>query len=210
MRLRSDGNLPGQLRAFDAAGNLTPVRARLFFIQNDQVVGRAASDELGRFQVVGVPPGAYSVVVASSEAFGAFSLRILENGNAQTLPPPKVKSITEPHVKQVSSTQQPVSTAADFLTLDISLIPAANYTAMSQIIREQIPNFPLSGAAAAPAATGLGALGAAGGAGIGGGGGGSIGAALGAAGAGGAAAALGASQNNNNATSQTTSSNGGS
>lgn len=27
MRLRSDGNLPGQLRSFDAAGNLAPVRA---------------------------------------------------------------------------------------------------------------------------------------------------------------------------------------
>src|SRR5262249_32513488 len=116
MRLRSDGNLPGQLRAFDAAGNLTPVRARLFFIQNDQVVGRAASDEMGRFQIVGIPPGAYSIVIASSEAFGALSLRVLENGNAQQLPPPKVKSITEPHVKQIANTQQPVSsTAADFL-----------------------------------------------------------------------------------------------
>src|ERR1700722_3555312 len=62
MRLRSDGNLPGQLRSFDVAGNLTPVRARLFFIQNGQIIGRASADEHGRFQAVGLDGGPYTVV----------------------------------------------------------------------------------------------------------------------------------------------------
>src|SRR5579885_1668710 len=49
MRLRSDGNLPGQLRSFDTAGNMVPVRGRLFFVQNNKVVAKALTDEQGNF-----------------------------------------------------------------------------------------------------------------------------------------------------------------
>jgi hypothetical protein len=198
MRLRSDGNLPGQLRSFDVAGNLTPVRARLFFIQNGQIIGRATADEHGRFQAVGLDGGPYSVVAAGPEGFGAFSLRVLKNDGTPNVTPPKVKSIGKykeaSDVKVVAN--QP---GGDPLMLDISVIGPNDFPLIAQIIRDQVPGLSLPGAApVAPA--GLGG----GGAGVGGGGGGGFGGALGAAAAiGGVGALLGTSRNSNTASSST-------
>jgi hypothetical protein len=200
MRLRSDGNLPGQLRSFDVAGNLTPVRARLFFIQNGQIIGRATADETGRFQAVGLDGGPYSVVAASPDGFGAFSLRVLKNDGTPNVTPPKVKSIGKfkeaSEVKAVAD-QPPLN---DPLLLDISLIPPKDFPLIAQIIRDQVPGIAVPGGALPAALGGLGS----GAAGIGGGGGGGFGSALGAAAAiGGVGGLLGASKSSSTASSST-------
>lgn len=202
MRLRSDGNLPGQLRSFDVAGNLTPVRARLFFIQNGQIIGRATADDHGRFQAVGLDGGPYSVVAAGPEGFGAFSLRVLKNDGTPNVTPPKVKSIGK--FKEVSDVKVAASQpgSMDPLSLDISVIPSSDFPLIAQIIRDQAPGIsvPGGGAPAAPAALG------GGGAGVGGGGGGGFGSALGAAAAiGGVGALLGASRNGTTSTTASSS-----
>jgi hypothetical protein len=182
MRLRSDGNLPGQLRAFDAAGNLAPVRARLFFLQNGKLVGKANADDTGHFQAVGLTQGVYSVVVASPEGFGAFSVKI--DRDNESIPPPKVKSIAK---------VQPLSP----LTLDVSLIPPSDFQLTAQIMQEQMPgvNF---GPPATPFGGGMGGGAGAGGGGGGGGGGAGMAAALG---LGGLGAALLSKQNQSTASS---------
>lgn len=200
MRLRSDGNLPGQLRAFDVGGNLTPVRARLFFIQNGQIIGRATADERGQFQAVGLEGGAYSVVAAGPTGFGAFSLRIIKNNGVPNVTPPKVKSIGK--FKEVSDiklvAEQPGS--IDPLALEISVVSPTDFPLVAQIIRDQVPGLALPGAAAPGGA--LGAAGAA--AAVGGGGGGGLGGILGAGAAlGGIGGLLGASHNNATASDAT-------
>ena len=188
MRLRSDGNLPGQLRAFDVAGNLTPVRARLFFIQNGQIIGRATADENGRFQAVGLEGGAYSVVAAGPDGFGAFSLRVLKNNGVPNVTPPKVKSIGK--YKEVANVRALADEALEPLMLDVSVIPPTDFPLISQIIRDQVPGLSLAGGAAPLGGLGGTALGTA----VGGGGGGGLGGLLGAGAAlGGVGAALGAS-----------------
>ena len=206
MRLRSDGNLPGQLRSFDVAGNLTPVRARLFFIQNGQIIGRATADDNGRFQAVSLDGGPYSVVAASPEGFGAFSLRILKNDGTPHVTPPRVKSIGKfkeaSEVKVIANQPPP----ADPMFLDISVIPPSDFPLIAQIIRDQVPGMAVPGGAAPLAPAGLGG----GGAGVGGGGGGGLGGALGAAAAiGGVGALLGTSRSGTSSTTTTASSSTG-
>jgi len=96
-----DGNLPGRvvraetlvtktlagqtkatLASNKAARPLTPgknvpVRAKIWFFQNGQVVNEIKSDPSGRFQVVGLTPGKYSVVAMGEGAAGAVSVELL-------------------------------------------------------------------------------------------------------------------------------------
>lgn len=197
MRLRSDGNLPGQLRSFDVAGNLTPVRARLFFIQNGQVMGRATADENGRFQAVGLEGGPYSIVAASPSGFGAFSLRVLKGEGNPNVTPPKVKSIGK--YTEVANVKEVAAQSVDPILLDVSVVPPSDFPLVSQIIRDQVPGLSLAGGG--PVGGLPGALGGAAGAVGGGGGGGGFGAGLGAAAAvGGVGALVGASRGNTGTT----------
>lgn len=203
MRLRTDGNLPGQLRAFDSSGNLSPIRARLFFLQNGQIVARAASEDTGHFQVIGLDGGIYSVIVASPEGLGAFAVRVLPRDNSDA-PPPRVKSIGGP---QAVAYRQPVQTPD--LTLDVSVVPPVDFQATSQIIQTQVPGFNAGGGVPA-AGGGVGgggsvAGGGGGGGGVGagaGGGGGGIASALAGVGAIGGVAAAAANNNNQSGNTQ--------
>jgi hypothetical protein len=190
MRLRTDGNLPGQLRAFDSAGNLSPVRARLFFLHNGKLVARAASEETGNFQVIGLDEGIYSVVVAGPEGLGAFAIRVLPK--TENTPPPRVKSIAAENADGTVANPE-ADEPNQGLIMDVSLVPPPDFTLASQIINEQIPGF-----AGAPGLAGAGlpaggALSSAAGAGVGGGGGGLGGALVAAGAAGGIGAAIAAS-----------------
>lgn len=77
LSLGIDGNLPGNLRVFDDAGKLVPARVKLYFLQSGQVVSQATPNDDGDFQVVGLKPGAYSVVAAGPSGFAAQGIRVL-------------------------------------------------------------------------------------------------------------------------------------
>ncbi|HEX4128638.1 MAG TPA: hypothetical protein VHZ24_01260 [Pirellulales bacterium] len=123
MRLRSDGNLPGQLRAFDASGGMVPVRGRLYFVQNGEIVGKGVAEENGYFQAVGLHEGVYSVIASGRDGFGAFSVRVVPEKPAAALPP-KVKSISQP-------------LAAAALPLD-SKLPAGKLPAKERLPLERV------------------------------------------------------------------------
>lgn len=101
VHLAVDGNLPGRVvraetlvaktqsgeakvtLASNKTGKLPtpgknlPVRAKVWFFQDGQVVNEVKSDESGRFQVVGLKPGKYSVVAAGQGAAGAANVELL-------------------------------------------------------------------------------------------------------------------------------------
>lgn len=77
VHLSVDGNLAGRVSFFDTAGIRRPAQARISIIQNRQIISTVRSDEFGRFQVVGLRPGVYSVVVAGPDGYGIYSLRVL-------------------------------------------------------------------------------------------------------------------------------------
>lgn len=101
VHLAVDGNLPGRVVRAEALvkkslageakvtlasnkagkpmtpGKNVPVRAKIWFFQNGQVVNEVKSDPSGRFQVVGLTPGKYSVVAMGEGAAGAVSVELL-------------------------------------------------------------------------------------------------------------------------------------
>jgi hypothetical protein len=90
IRLRIDGNLVGRTFVLDATGRPQPVRARVSLLHGGQVVATTQADEWGRFQIVGIQPGVYSVLAAANDYVAAMSVHILpfdENaaGNALVL-----------------------------------------------------------------------------------------------------------------------------
>ena len=146
MRLRGDGNIPGQLRSYDSSGNLTPVRARLFFVQKGEVIGRAQSDDKGNFQAIGLKEGIYSVIVASPQGFGAIGVNILPFVGEELGTGPKVKSIAGPRASRVSFPVQ------GGVLLSVSLVPAEDFSIMVQLISQYIPNIGLAPSRAQAAA----------------------------------------------------------
>ena len=105
-RLGMDGMLHGQLRGFDASGNLVPATLTpMFFLRGGRVVAQSRSDETGRYQVAGLTPGYYSFVVAGQNRFGATAVTILPAVPAEEMPVPKTKSIG--NIRPVSLAMQP-------------------------------------------------------------------------------------------------------
>jgi len=99
--LRADGNLAGRVCVLDSLGSLRPTRAKVSFVQGGQVIASVRTDELGRFQVVGllaksqeragsfqvpgVHPGVYSVIASGPEGVAAFGVRVVSfDENAPT------------------------------------------------------------------------------------------------------------------------------
>jgi hypothetical protein len=79
-------NLPGDARvsltsaksASPAAPRRNlPLKAKIAFLQGSQVVNEVESDEFGRFQVVGLRPGVYSVVAVGRDSVGTASVELL-------------------------------------------------------------------------------------------------------------------------------------
>jgi hypothetical protein len=75
--LRVDGNLAGRVGVFDTAGIRRPTQARIVFIRNRHTVASTRSDEWGRFQVVGLQAGIYSVIEVGTGGVAIFAERVL-------------------------------------------------------------------------------------------------------------------------------------
>jgi len=68
---------PGQAQVSVASATNTSLRAKISFLQDGQIVNEVMSDESGRFQVVGLQPGVYSVVAVGRSASGIVSVEVL-------------------------------------------------------------------------------------------------------------------------------------
>jgi len=92
VHLAIDRNLPGRVvRAANLALTLAPgqaevslapvgntsLRAKISFLQDGQIVNEVMSDESGRFQVVGLQPGVYTVVAVGRGASGIVAVEVL-------------------------------------------------------------------------------------------------------------------------------------
>ncbi len=77
LRLWIDGNLPGRVMQRDNGGVEVPARATISFRQDGEVLYQTRSDEGGYFQVVGVEPGIYSVVVSGPAGSAALMVEVL-------------------------------------------------------------------------------------------------------------------------------------
>jgi hypothetical protein len=155
VHLRVDGNFAGRVFVLDEVGKPRPVRARIAMLRGGQVVASTQADEWGRYQIVGVEPGVYSILAAANDYVAAATVHVLAF---------EPNGINNPAM------------------LSISLLPATEIQMLRAMMG---PVAPAATAvpAAAPAAGAAGAAG--GGAAVGGGMGGMLGAAgagLGAAG----------------------------
>lgn len=190
--VRSDGNLPGQLRVFDSAGNLVPAHIRLYFVQNGRVVTQTMPDRDGNFQIVGLRPGVYSVVAVGDGGFGAFAVRIVD----------AVETEVQPKSNTISTRNVAALRAVESLVLDVSVIQPQDIPTTTRLMvnESRLVQDTLSGDGFGAGATGGGGGGAGGGAGggVGGGAGGGAGGLGGLAGLAGGAAGLAALSDNNN------------
>lgn len=189
VRLRTDGNLVGRIMGADAVEGQKPIRARIALAQSGQVVHSVRSDETGYFQISGVRPGAYSVVVAGQSGFTTFSVQVLPF-QQQAAAEPRDSSGTKARYANLNAAQEEVGGVPSTLVAD-SLAPAVDGTVATQVLAEEgilpasfmqaSPGLAAAGGAGGVPAGMAGAAGAAGGAG---GAGLGLGALLGAAGLG--------------------------
>jgi hypothetical protein len=201
MSLTTDGNVPGNLRVFDDAGNLVPARVTLFFLQNGQVVSQSRANEQGDFQASGLQPGIYSLVAAGQSGFAAMGIRVL--------PPPDRPEA--PKANTIGRAREVSNARAGQLRMNMSMIQPVDVRTSFQLAQREnaggmggFPGFPGGGAPGG----GFPGGGLPGGGGGGGGGGGfGIGGLGGLFTAGAAAASFAAGRNSGN-TSQPASQNG--
>ena len=132
VHLQSDGNLAGRVGVFDASGVRRPVLARIAFAKDGQILQTVRSDEWGRFQVTGLKPGVYSVLIVGQGVFGAFGV--------------KVAQFTE-------------TALTEELFIDATLVPVADAPVFGQMIASETNMLGQFFPGAAPP-TGLGAVGA--------------------------------------------------
>ncbi len=159
---RVDKNISGHVSAVAPSGTLEPVLAKIYFVRNGKIATSARSDEWGSFQATGLEPGVYSVIAVSRAGFGVLSvvIRPLEEITAKGQPsvfPASFSSQTSP-------------------SLDVTLIPAEEFTLLAELLAEELDNL----GEAPPDASAAG--GGGGGGGYGGSGGGGLGTLLGAGG----------------------------
>jgi hypothetical protein len=77
VHLAIDGNLPGRTIRIDTRERPVPVKAKVWFLQNGQVVNEVRTDDDGRFQMIGLKPGNFSVIAAGRGAAGAVTVEVL-------------------------------------------------------------------------------------------------------------------------------------
>lgn len=142
MSQTTDGNLPGNLRVFDNAGNLVPARVTLFFVQNGQVVSQARANEQGDFQASGLQPGIYSLVAAGQSGFAAMGVRVL--------PPPDRPEA--PKANTIGRAREVSNARAAQLRMNMSMIQPADVRTSFQLAQREnaggmggFPGFPQGG-----------------------------------------------------------------
>ncbi len=163
VRLRVDGNLAGRVVKFTPSGEVVPAQAKVFFVQNGQVVGNVQTGENGAFQAMKLSPGVYSVMAAGADGIAVLAVRVLPYAS------PEVKrqasGASESSGGLRARTVALAETPADENTLEIPLIPRSDLDALQAVLGEQVPGMAgvAPGAATTPGAAGPGGAGAAGG-----------------------------------------------
>lgn len=80
LALRADGMLAGRVTQIDSEGNLEAVQlVDVMFIQGGRVIVRAKPDEAGMFEVAGLTPGVFSMVITGKAGMAACAVRVLSN-----------------------------------------------------------------------------------------------------------------------------------
>ncbi|HEX3869552.1 MAG TPA: hypothetical protein VHV77_03855, partial [Pirellulales bacterium] len=143
VRMRRDGNVPGQLRTVDASGELVPVHARLSFLHDGEIVGKALAEKDGFFQAVGLHQGIYDVVAVGRDTFGAFSLKV--SPMAEPPAPSKAKSISYRDGGAVGMSEEE---RWEHLILSSTVLPAIDLFKAGQVIAYRIESFRLPGGSA--------------------------------------------------------------
>jgi hypothetical protein len=77
VHLMVDGNIAGRVVLYDETGGPTPTRARISVLRNGQIVASTRADEWGRFQIIGLQPGVYSVLAAAGDRVAAAAIRVI-------------------------------------------------------------------------------------------------------------------------------------
>ena len=90
--LGANGVVPGQV-VVEAPGNPPAVGYVVTFSKDGQVVGQATTDGAGRFQIPGIEPGLYSVVVSNADVTVAYTVEVLSGEAAADAPPELLLSV---------------------------------------------------------------------------------------------------------------------
>lgn len=109
---RVDGNVAGRIFYFDDLGAAHPTRAQINVVEHGQIVASVRADEWGRFQVVGLRPGTYSLLVASPHGAAAAAIRVI---------PFEVNALNNPSL------------------LNISVIPPSELNLLNDMLRQVEP-----------------------------------------------------------------------
>jgi hypothetical protein len=142
IRLRRDGNLPGQLRTYEPSGELIPVRAKVSFLHRNEIASKASTREYGYFQAVGLHEGPYGVVAVGRDGFGALSIKI-STASPAIAPPSRVKTIAVSDREGLPGGGLPLTEEErwEHLILSATVIPEVDLVKVGQIIAYRIPEF---------------------------------------------------------------------
>ena len=124
--LLPDGRVVGRLWQLDPqTAQVSPVQqGTVTFIRDGSVAGRADLGDYGEFEVLGLRPGVYSVVVAGEEGFAAFGVDVQEAS-------PAIWTVGQGQAdSEFVSTRSTLSAAQAFtLGIDVALTSYADFNA---------------------------------------------------------------------------------
>lgn len=165
VHLMVDGNFAGRAFVLDGLGKPRPVRARIALVRGGQVVASTQADEWGRYQIVGVQPGVYSVLAAANDYVAAATVHVLafEPNGANNPAMLSISLLPSSEIQMLKAMMGPVAPAA-------AAVPAATPAAGAATGGAAAVGGGMGGMLGA-AGAGLGAAGLAGGGGEGGAGG---------------------------------------
>ncbi len=142
VRMRRDGNVPGQLRSIGANNELVPVHARISFLQDNELIGKSVTEQNGFFQAVGLQEGVYDVVAVGRDGFGAFALKVSAMGDPVAAPNTKTIAFRDGRDRGMSEEER-----WEHLVLSTTLIPPVDLYKTGQVVAYRIASFRQPGGA---------------------------------------------------------------
>lgn len=77
VHLAVDGNMAGRVFTYDDSGVAQSTRARIALLRGGQVIATTRADEWGRFQIIGIQPGVYSILAAADDRLAVAAIRVI-------------------------------------------------------------------------------------------------------------------------------------
>ncbi len=142
----NDGRFIGRLHAMHNRNGrpVEIVNTRVLIIQDGELIADTQVDNMGVFEIVGLPAGEYGLVAVGADGFGTIGLELINGGPNMGLPQPQTSTGYDPLYRQASSTREIEPTRLDMALINADAMgwinahvqEASYYTALNEPLPE--------------------------------------------------------------------------